>query len=272
MSQTPSPTHCMFPLLFVWGVCLFFAFPPCFGDQALDRGLCLQSGEQTDTLRTRFLRLSSIFHFPNYDTWLPFGHGSSSPFPRMERVPPGCRKEAIDGVFLRTGRREHQRRGLSLARWEGPWGPPRVAGKQSTHAPRRPPCPELDGEPLERKGCEEELSTPRAERTVGTQEVPNQGVSGPSAMPSRAVPRYRGEDGAALEWVVVFFLAHELKQIRCCPCDTVTPTSVRLGLFSPVGKTDTQQKGERHPSLPTRLHPPRPFTTIISICADPDLH
>lgn len=50
-------------------VCLFVLL--CFfGEvswlQELCRGPCLQCGEQTGTVGTRFLGLSSIFHFPNY--------------------------------------------------------------------------------------------------------------------------------------------------------------------------------------------------------------
>lgn len=61
MNQTPCPTHCMFCLF-----ALLCSLSP-FGDQALHRGLCLQSGEQKGTVKTRFLGLSSTFHFPSYN-------------------------------------------------------------------------------------------------------------------------------------------------------------------------------------------------------------
>lgn len=57
---------------------------------------------------------SVLFSTSLITTFLPVGHGSSSPFPRVEPLAPGCRKETIDGTFLRTIRRERQQRGPSL--------------------------------------------------------------------------------------------------------------------------------------------------------------
>lgn len=46
---------------------LFYFFGEVFWPRALHRGPSLQSREQTDTVKTRFLQFSSIFHFPNYN-------------------------------------------------------------------------------------------------------------------------------------------------------------------------------------------------------------
>ena len=118
INKTPCPTHFMFCLLFVFFAC---SFSP-FGDQALHRDLCLQSGEQTGTVKTRFPGLSSTFHFPSYNIpslWTSFKFS----FPSHCMVPPGQRKEAIGGMFLRIIRKEQRSRGPSLPRWAAPLGP-----------------------------------------------------------------------------------------------------------------------------------------------------
>ena len=118
-------------------VFLFAGFFPALEIRYFTGVSCSESGEQTSTVKTRLLQLGSTFHFPKDSIpslWTLFNF----PFPLSCRAPPGWRKEAIGGVFLRImGGRDARQGG--------------------------PPCP--GGRGLGAEGCEPRASTmPRAER------------------------------------------------------------------------------------------------------------
>lgn len=102
--------HALFPLL-------WFVFLRGLWALVLHPGPCLQSANrQAQSKPDPFS--SVLFSTSLITTCLPFGHRSSSPFPRVARPPPGCGKEAIDGMFLRMtrgGRSQHG--GPSLPRF-----------------------------------------------------------------------------------------------------------------------------------------------------------
>lgn len=97
-----------------------------FWPQALHRAPCLQSGNRQAQSKPDSFG-SVLFSTSLITTFLPFGQSSSSPFPSVAQLPPGCRKEAIGGMFLRM-MRECQQRRPSLLRFAAPWGPTRAAG------------------------------------------------------------------------------------------------------------------------------------------------
>lgn len=79
---------------------LWFVFLRGLWALVLHPGPCLQSeNRQAQSKPDSFS--SVLFSTSLITTFLPFGHRSSSPFPRVARPPPGCRKEAIDSMFLR---------------------------------------------------------------------------------------------------------------------------------------------------------------------------
>lgn len=123
---------------------------------------CSESGEQTSTVKTRLLQLGSTFHFPKDSIpslWTLFNF----PFPLSCRAPPGWRKEAIGGVFLRImGGRDARQGG--------------------------PPCP--GGRGLGAEGCEPRASTmPRAERLAAWESELGRS---PSSCPLPSMRRARG--------------------------------------------------------------------------------
>lgn len=113
-------------------------------------------------------------------TFLPFGPRPSSSFPRVAWLPPGWRKEAIDGEFLRMIKRESQRRGPFCSGGQLPWAPhvPVMRGQTLST--------QLEAGQLKHQSYENYLPTPRAKHTVGKQGMPSQEVP-PSATQSQVI-------------------------------------------------------------------------------------
>lgn len=149
----------LFPLL--WGV-----FRRGLWALVLHPGPCLQS-ENRQAQSKPDPSSSVLFSTSLITTCLPFGPGSSSPFPRVAWPPPGCRKEAIDGMFLRMTR--------------GGGKPAKGALLAPVCSPAPHVLPWSREMPAQTSSQSWELSSvsvrgPKAKHTVGSLQMPNQDV------------------------------------------------------------------------------------------------